>query len=114
MYEIVLLYCYSLGVSTLVTTQPVAVLICLSLILCIRWGGLHSMSAFSLPLLLFLTCADVNSSVSLMLCMLTAAVEQVVDCLDEMECLTQPGRVDNSLVNQLLNDNRLLSILEVC
>ena len=72
------------------------------------------MSAFSLPLLLFLTCADVNSSVSLMLCMLTAAVEQVVDCLDEMECLTQPGRVDNSLVNQLLNDNRLLSILEVC
>jgi len=45
---------------------------------------------------------------------LTAAVDQVVDCLDEIDCLTQPDHVDGSVVSHLLNDNRLLSILEVC
>ena len=53
-----------------------------------------------------------NSCVSL--CVLTAAVDQVVDCLDEIDCLTQPVHVDNSVVSQLLDDNRLISILEVC
>ena len=47
-------------------------------------------------------------------CMLTAAVDQVVDCLDEIDCLIQPGQVESSVVSQLLDDNRLLSILEVC
>jgi len=46
--------------------------------------------------------------------MLTAAVDQVVDCLDEIDCLIQPGQVESSVVSQLLDDNRLLSILEVC
>jgi len=46
--------------------------------------------------------------------MLTAAVDQVVDCLDEIDCLTQPDHVDSSVVSRLLDDNRLLSILEVC
>jgi len=46
--------------------------------------------------------------------MLTAAVDQVVDCLDEIDCLTQPNHVDNSVVSRLLDDNRLLSLLEVC
>jgi len=43
-----------------------------------------------------------------------AAVDQVVDCLDEVDCLTHPGGyTDNLVVRRLLADNRLLSILEV-
>jgi len=49
-----------------------------------------------------------------LICMYAAAIDQVVDCLDEIDCLTQPVPVDNSLVHRLLNDNRLLSVLEVC
>ena len=49
-----------------------------------------------------------------LMCVYTAAIDQVVDCLDEIDCLTQPVPVDNSLVHRLLNDNRLLSVLEVC
>jgi len=49
-----------------------------------------------------------------MLYICTAAVDQVVDCLDEMDCLTQPNHVDNSIISRLLDDNRLLSLLEVC
>jgi len=45
--------------------------------------------------------------------MCSAAVDQVVDCLDEIDCLTQPGYVDSALISQLLDDNRLLSLLEV-
>ena len=46
--------------------------------------------------------------------MFVAAVDQVVDCLDKIDCLTQPGLVDNLAVSRLLEDDQLCSILEVC
>ena len=49
-----------------------------------------------------------------MLCVHAAAVDQVVDCLDKIDCLTQPGLVDNLAVSRLLEDDQLCSILEVC
>ena len=49
----------------------------------------------------------------LVLWLYAAAVDQVVDCLDEADCLSQPSNVDSSVVGRLLNDDRLLSILEV-
>jgi len=54
-----------------------------------------------------------TSSLFVVVYVCTAAIDQVVDCLDEIDCLTQPVPVDNSLVHRLLNDNRLLSVLEV-